>query len=64
MANCIHENIDEILERWESRMKDVEGERFFHFMPDELIDKTSREFAELMTSNLQHSEVINPEKLA
>ena len=64
MVKCIHENLDEILERWENRMKDVEEERFFHFMPDELIDKTSREFAELMTSNLLHSEVVNPEKLA
>jgi rsbT co-antagonist protein RsbR len=64
MANCIHENLDSILERWAYRMKDVEEERFFHFMPDELIDKTSREFAELMTSNLQHSEAINSEKLA
>ena len=63
MVKCIHENLDEILERWEYRMKDVEEERFFHFMPDELIDKTSREFAELMTSNLLHSEVVNPEKL-
>ncbi|QUW23720.1 STAS domain-containing protein [Sporosarcina sp. Marseille-Q4063] len=64
MVQCIHENLDGILERWEDRMKDVEEERFFHFMPDELIDKTSREFAELMTSNLHHSEVVNPEKLA
>ena len=64
MVECIHENLDDILERWESRMKDVEEERFFHFMPDELIDKTSREFAELMTSNLLHTEVVNPEKLA
>ena len=56
MDNCIHENLDGILERWEYQMKDVEEERFFHFMPDELIDKTSREFAELMTSNLLHSE--------
>ena len=64
MVKSIHENLDEILVRWESRMKDVEEERFFHFMPDELIDKTSREFAELMTSNLLHTEVVNPEKLA
>lgn len=64
MVQCIHENLDDILERWESRMKEVEEERFFHFMPDELIDKTSREFAELMTSNLLQTEVVNPEKLA
>ena len=57
--------LDDILERWAYQMKDDRGERFFHFMPDELIDKTSREFAELMTSNLLHSdEVVNPDKLA
>ena len=64
MVNCISENIEVILERWGQQMKEVEEERFFHFMPDELVDKTSREFAELMTSNLMHSEVVNVEKLA
>ncbi|WP_210470844.1 RsbT co-antagonist protein RsbRA [Sporosarcina sp. 6E9] len=63
MENFIHENIDSILEKWACRMKDVEEERFFHFMPDELIDKTSKEFAELMTSNLQNTGSINSEKL-
>ena len=64
MANSIHENLDEILERWEYRMKEDEEERFFHFMPDDLIDKTSREFAELMTSNLTTFRSVNSEKLA
>ena len=37
-------------------MKEDKEERFFQFMPDELIDKTSKEFAELMTSNLLQCE--------
>ena len=54
---------DEILERWQSRMKEERGERFFQFMPDGLVDKTSREFAELMTSNLVENDSVNTDKL-
>ena len=57
MVNYIHAHKEEILERWESRMKEEKDENFFRFMPEELIDKTSREFAELMTSNLQYTDV-------
>src|SRR6185312_15459310 len=64
MVASVQEHVNEILERWESRMKEEKGERFFQFMPDELIDKTSREFAELMTSNLTTTDVVNTEKLA
>ena len=63
MAECIQQNLEVIIESWQSRMKEEKEERFFHFMPDELIDKTSREFAELMTSNLLEVDVINSEKL-
>ena len=34
MVEGINKNIDEIIERWEERMKDEKGEKFFHFMPD------------------------------
>src|SRR5690554_3940420 len=60
----IHNHMEEILKEWESRMEEEKGERFFHFMPDELIDKTSREFAGLMTSNLDYADDVNLEKLA
>ena len=59
----VHAHIEEILSEWESRMKEGKGERFFQFMPKELIDKTSREFAGLMTSNLHHTDEVNTEKL-
>ena len=64
IVNCINEQKEVILGRWGEVMKSVEEERFFHFMPDELVEKTSREFAELMTSNLLHADVVNAEKLA
>ena len=59
----LNNHMDEILERWQSRMKEERGERFFQFMPDGLVDKTSREFAELMTSNLIESEHVDSDKL-
>ena len=55
--------LDEIIERWQVLMKEEKGEKFFHFMPDQLIEKTSSEFAELMTSNIQNIDIINSEKL-
>lgn len=64
MINGIRENMDEIIVRWQVEMKDEKGERFFHFMPTDLINKTSREFAELMTSNIAESDAVNSEKLA
>ena len=59
----LNNHMDEVLERWQSRMKEERGERFFQFMPDGLVDKTSREFAELMTSNLIESEHVDSDKL-
>ncbi|MEK3936684.1 STAS domain-containing protein [Sporosarcina sp. FSL W7-1349] len=64
MIVAIRENMDEIIERWQEEMKDEKGERFFHFMPTDLINKTSKEFAELMTSNIAEEDSVNPEKLA
>ena len=52
MVEGINQNIDEIIERWQERMKEEKGEKFFHFMPTNLVEKTSSEFAELMTSNI------------
>ena len=64
MVEGINQYMDEIIERWQLSMKEEKGERFFHFMPTNLIDKTSREFAELMTSNIADSDNINSEKLS
>lgn len=55
--------MDEILKCWQERMKDEKGERFFQYVPNEIVDKTSREFAELMTSNVIGKDDVNPEKL-
>jgi len=52
VVNGIHEYMDEILEQWQSLMKAEKGERYIHLMPQNLVDKTSKEFAELMISNL------------
>lgn len=64
MIEHIQTNMDEILKRWEAEMKEVKGERFFRFMPNEQIHKTSREFAMLMTSNLNHNDIVDTMKLA
>ncbi|CAM3216704.1 STAS domain-containing protein [Filibacter tadaridae] len=63
MIKCINENMDEIIEKWQAMMKNEKGERFFHFMPENLVEKTSREFAELMTTNIAENNIINAEKL-
>lgn len=63
MVESINEYMDEIIERWTTRMKEEKGERFFHFMPDHLVDKTSREFAELMTSNIRETSSIDSDKI-
>lgn len=59
----INHYMDDILTRWLERMKEEKGDRFFQYMPEEVIDKTSREFAELMTSNVLRNDEVNPEKL-
>jgi len=59
----IHEHMDEILEQWKSLMKVEKGERFFHIMPKNIVDKTSKEFAKLMLSNFLESDGISPAKL-
>lgn len=66
VVDWIHNHIEEILEEWETRMREAKGERFFQSIPEELIEKTSQEFAGLMTSNLHHKDEVDvdPEKLA
>lgn len=63
MVEGINQYMDEIIERWQLSMREEKGERFFYFMPANLVEKTSREFAELMTSNISESDNINSEKL-
>lgn len=63
MSESINTHLEVILERWQSRMKEEKSERFFQYMPDDLIYKTSKEFADLMTSNLLEEDIINSDKL-
>ncbi|GKV54816.1 modulator protein RsbR [Sporosarcina sp. NCCP-2222] len=63
MVESINGHMDEIIECWIARMKEEKGERFFHFMPENLVEKTSREFAELMTSNIMETNSIDSDKL-
>lgn len=56
--------MDAIIEQWIELMKEEKGERFFHFMPQHLVEKTSREFTTLMTSNITEGEsALNNERL-
>lgn len=52
LALFIQDNLEEILSKWQELMKDDTEERFFQIMSQEVVDRTSREFAELMISNL------------
>lgn len=63
MVAGIDQNMDGIIERWQESMKEEEEERFFQFMPMQLVEKTSREFAELMTSNISEGNTIDVMKL-
>lgn len=55
MSRYIEENMTEIISNWQEMMKNEKGERSFEVMPTELMNQTSKEFAELMTSNLLES---------
>ena len=63
MVDGINKNIDVIIKQWEASMKEEKGEKFFHLMPNHLVEKTSNEFAALMTSSISETDVINSEKL-
>ena len=56
MATFIQDNLEEIINRWQELMTEDSEERFFQVMSQEVINKTSREFAELMISNLFEGE--------
>lgn len=56
MVKFIQDNLEEVLTKWQELMKDDNEERFFHVMSQDIIDKTSREFAGLMISNLYEGE--------
>lgn len=52
IASYIHDNIDEILEKWRIKMEEEKDDRFFQIMSDRIVDNTVREFGELMISSL------------
>ncbi|MGI2328898.1 RsbT co-antagonist protein RsbRA [Planococcus sp. YIM B11945] len=57
MAGYIQDNLTEIISTWQDLMKKEDSERSFQVMPTDLMNQTSREFAELMVSNLlEHHE--------
>lgn len=56
MTTFMQDNIEEILIEWQELMKEDSDERFFQVMSQDVITKTSREFAELMISNLFEGE--------
>ncbi|WP_391204801.1 STAS domain-containing protein [Psychrobacillus sp. L4] len=63
IASYIHDNLDEILEKWRTKMEDEEDDRFFQIMSDKVIDNTVREFGELMILSLTEGKETYMEKL-
>jgi len=55
MAGYIQENSTEIISKWQELMKNEKEERSFQVMPTDLMNQTSKEFADLMVSNLLES---------
>lgn len=55
MAGYIQENSAEIISKWQELMKNEKDERSFQVMPTDLMNQTSKEFADLMVSNLLES---------
>ncbi len=55
MAQYIQSNLTEIISEWQEKMKNEKDERSFQTMSEELMNRTSEEFAELMISNLRES---------
>lgn len=53
---------EEIMKAWMEKMKETEEEHFFHYMPEHLIEKTSREFTDLMLSNIESSTGVDVDK--
>ncbi|PIC86452.1 RsbR protein [Sporosarcina sp. P20a] len=63
MRKGIAENIDTITTRWIEGMKENADERFLELMPASVVATTSREFTELMTSNLSYHETVDKARL-
>ncbi|PID06203.1 MULTISPECIES: RsbT co-antagonist protein RsbRA [unclassified Sporosarcina] len=63
MRKGIAENIDTITARWVEGMKENADERFLELMPASVVATTSREFTELMTSNLSYREKVDKARL-
>lgn len=55
MAEYIQQNNGEIIAKWQELMKNEKNERSFQVMPTDLMNQTSKEFADLMASNLLES---------
>ncbi|HSI67973.1 MAG TPA: RsbT co-antagonist protein RsbRA [Planococcus sp. (in: firmicutes)] len=55
MVDYIQSNLSGIISEWQEQMKAENSDRSFQVMPTELVNQTSREFAELMISNLLES---------
>lgn len=55
MAEYIQENNTEIITKWQELMKNEKNDRSFQVMPTDLMNQTSKEFADLMLSNLLES---------
>ncbi|PIC96398.1 RsbR protein [Sporosarcina sp. P26b] len=63
MRKGITGNIDTITMRWVEEMKENADERFLDLMPAAVVATTSREFTELMTSNLATREKVDKARL-
>lgn len=63
MRKGIADNIDTITMRWVEEMKENADERFLDLMPAAVVATTSREFTELMTSNLATREKVDKARL-
>ncbi|MGO1060482.1 RsbT co-antagonist protein RsbRA [Planococcus sp. FY231025] len=55
MAEYIQQNNGEIIAKWQELMKNEKNDRSFQVMPTDLMNQTSKEFADLMVSNLLES---------
>lgn len=55
MAGYIQQNNGEIIAKWQELMRNEKNERSFQVMPTDLMNQTSKEFADLMVSNLLES---------
>ena len=63
IASYIHDNIDEILEKWRIKMEEEKDDRFFQIMSNRIVDNTVREFGELMISSLTEDRATYTAKL-